>query len=265
MFRRFLKGIVRYSLCISNLGFITTLKILYYRFIINNKEILLITKKFGKIYWHTSNDKVIDHLYTPQVEIYKKNSKISIETIIDLGANIGLETIRFKKLYEDSAIFAVEADKENFNRLKKNTYHLNKVIVENVAIWSGEKKLLLKKKSNDNNQTFFLEESLNENYDIIGKNFNEWLNKNKIKKIDILKIDIEGSEKFMFDETSNNWINRVNCIILETPDYESPGLTSKIFQILNRNNLNFNLYINGENLVFIKENLDWLPRFIEKY
>ncbi len=38
--------------------------------------------------------------------------------------------------------------------------------------------------------------------------------------IDILKIDIEGAERFVFDKASPEWIKNVRCIAIELHDSE---------------------------------------------
>jgi hypothetical protein len=49
----------------------------------------------------------------------------------------------------------------------------------------------------------------------------------KVNKIDIFKIDIEGSEKEVFGDTSA-WIEKVDSIIIELHEQLQPG-SSQIF------------------------------------
>ena len=52
---------------------------------------------------------------------------------------------------------------------------------------------------------------------------------------------------------------------MECPDNDNPFTSEKIFQNLNSFGFKFNIYVNGENLVLIRDDLDWRPRFIEVY
>ena len=78
-----------------------------------------------------------------------------------------------------------------------------------------------------------------------------------IDSIDILKLDIEGAEKYIFDSSCSEWIKIVKCMIIECPDSDAPGTTMKIFNSLLSSNLKFNIYLHGENLIFIKEGIGW--------
>jgi len=44
------------------------------------------------------------------------------------------------------------------------------------------------------------------------------------------------------------------------PDKEAPFTVMNIYDSFLRNKLFFNTYINGENLIFIKEGFDFLPK-----
>ena len=59
---------------VSNLGLLSALKIIAYGVIFDiNKQFTLNTKKFGVLRWHPKKDKVICHLYTPQIERFTEN------------------------------------------------------------------------------------------------------------------------------------------------------------------------------------------------
>ena len=91
------------------------------------------------------------------------------------------------------------------------------------------------------------------------------IDKFSISEIDILKIDVEGAENFIFDNSCDFWISKVKTIIMECPDSEVPLTTMKIFESFKRNNLFFNTYINGENLVFIRKDCFWRSKPIMFY
>ncbi|NEP50556.1 MAG: FkbM family methyltransferase [Moorea sp. SIO3C2] len=74
-------------------------------------------------------------------------------------------------------------------------------------------------------------------------------------EIDILKLDIEGSEYELFTRNYEKWIDKVNCFIFEVPDNDRKGTTQQIYRALNQNN--YNTFICGENLVIIKSDIPW--------
>jgi FkbM family methyltransferase len=127
--------------------------------------------------------------------------------VIDLGAYSGLTSIIFKKnVGKNGKVIAVEADKHNLKAVKINLRKFNEVfseeiLIADVAIW------------NDNNGAFFTSEgnmgsSVTE---YIGerthkKNFVKTMTLSslaelfELKKVDFLKVDIEGGEYKIFED-----------------------------------------------------------------
>jgi FkbM family methyltransferase len=265
MIVRFLQAIIRFIYSFKNLGIITTLKLIYIRIFKKNVDITIYTKKFGKIFWNTKRDWVITHFYTPQIEIYSPNNKIEVNIIIDLGANIGVETLRFAKIYPKAKIFSIEAVKENFETLIKNTKHIPNITSINAAIWDKNSKLKIIKKSESGQARYMQEIKNSDKFHMKGMTFNKILSTNSIKDICILKIDIEGAERKLFNKSCKKWLHLAKCIIMEVPDSDFPFTTQKILKLFIENNYKFNTYINGENLIFIRSDINWKPRSIINY
>ena len=104
-----------------------------------------------------------------------------------------------------------------------------------------------------------------EKFHIKGMPLNKILSKYLIKNICILKVDIEGAERKLFNKSCKKWLYLVKCIIMEVPDSDFPLATQKILKLFIKNNYKFNTYINGENLIFIRSDVDWKPRSIINY
>ena len=266
MIVKILRALIRYIFAFYNLGFRSILKIFLHSALLRKEvEVSMMTKKFGRIFWNTKRDWVITHFYTPQVELYSLAENMNVKTIVDLGANIGTESIRFAKLYPEARIIAVEAEKRNFELLQKNISSFQQIEVSHAAIWSEKCKLKLIS-ATDDSQGWHLETvDANEDYDMLGQTFQELMQSFKLSSIDILKIDIEGAEMELFGNNCDQWIHNVKCLIIECPDGDSPLATSLIFKIFNDAGYTFNTYVNGENLILVRSDLDWLPRSIELY
>ena len=255
---RVLRMLTRLVAMISNLGFLSALKIMVYGVIFDiNKQFTMKTKNFGLLHWHPRKDKVICHLYTPQIEIYSPSGKLKITSIVDLGANIGIETIRFAKLYPLAKILAIEAEQRNYEVLQLNTSMLDSVNCFNIAIWDKPAKLNFSQDSESAQSWFLVEAENDEAAQIIGTPFDNFLKERKIKNIDILKVDIEGAEYELFSNNINDWIHFVKVVIMECPDSDRPGTLRYIFQKLSSVNYNFNSYIHGENIILVRADLDW--------
>src|SRR5438876_9714131 len=63
--------------------------------------------------------------------------------IIDGGANIGLATLFFKRIYPQSRVIAFEADPSIFELLEQNvgSFHLPNVQLVNAALWNSDTSL----------------------------------------------------------------------------------------------------------------------------
>jgi FkbM family methyltransferase len=122
---------------------------------------------------------------------YKFNTLNKEPLIIDCGANIGLSTIFFKKLYPQSTIIAFEPDPAIFACLQNNIRHfkLDKIKLYQKAIWKSEGKVTFQTEGGFSGRI--------ENADVTKKlieidtvRLYDYLD----QKIDFLKIDIEGAE-----------------------------------------------------------------------
>ena len=263
---RILRASITYFVAFHNLGFVSALKIIYFTMLSklskSERESILNTKHFGIVHWNTRKDWVIGHFYTPQIEIFSPSGDMEITSIVDLGANIGTES----KLYPKARIIAVEAEKRNFELLKRNLKDCPCAQAFHTAVWKNNAFLKLISGSTDNSQSWSLiEVDREDDSDMIGMTFSEIINQADVKHIDLLKVDIEGAEKELFSENCSEWIDIVKCIVMECPDNDNPFTSEKIFQNLNSFGFKFNIYVNGENLVLIRDDLDWRPRFIEVY
>jgi hypothetical protein len=71
--------------------------------------------------------------------------------------------------------------------------------------------------------------------------------------IDLLKIDIEGSEKEVFESNYENWLPSTKSIVIELHDQMKKGCSRSVFAAISKYNFSFSF--SDENLVFINEDL----------
>lgn len=249
--------LIKFLYSLNNLGLISTLKIFFFL----KKEINYIKpKKFlNRIYFRKNGDYgALTHLYSLSYKISDKNSKNKIENILDLGANIGIETIKFKFFFPKSKIIAIEPEKNNFEILKKNTINYDNIHLENRAISNKQTEVYLKNNSknisSNYNESFFVTNEITTSR-IKTISIPYLIKKYNLERINILKSDIEGYERNIFDNTCSEWLNKVDCIIFECPDndFMSSGTTQKIFNHIQKCGLEFNSHICGENIILINE------------
>lgn len=167
-------------------------------------------------------------------EIYKQELPAK-PYIIDCGANIGLSVIYMKHLYPDAEILAFEPDEQNFNLLERNvrSFGFTDVVLKQEAVWvedtilnfSSEGSMSSKIETRDNAVGTAVKATRLKNY----------LN----RKIDFLKIDIEGAEFEVLKDIREN-LHFVNNLFLEYHGAFSQNaeLTS-LFSIITDSGFNF--------------------------
>ena len=162
--------------------------------------------------------------------------------VIDAGANIGLTSVFFANKYPDAKIFAIEPEESNIKILEKNIAAYKNISLIQAALWDSEGEISLldpgignwgfmvgsKHSKNEIVITDVTERHLTRAITIerILKDYN-------ISHIDILKLDIEGSEKEIF-ESCDLWIDKVDCIIVELHERMKRGCEKAFRRIVKK-------------------------------
>lgn len=219
---------------IKNLGIISTLVYLLQR-LLCKKENLIRVKVPGLKYHILLRNKTYDTHIFHQIFIREEvdfNIKVTNGIIIDCGANIGLATLYFKKRFPMSKIYALEPESSNFELLKRNTERHNDVVPIHAAVWdkdgkvgvidTGGGKASFITQNSDDHKGELIEEIRAMTMDSI---INEI---HSDKRIDLLKIDIEGSEFEIFKELNIFWIERIENLAIEIHENLRPGVTDII-------------------------------------
>ena len=177
--------------------------------------------------------------------------------IIDAGANIGLTSIYFANKYKDAKIIAIEPEEENYKLLKINTKKYPNVITMKAALWntSGEISLF---DVGFGDYSFMVETNASalkpstKNIKCLTKTVtvDEIMRDFNIDSVDILKIDIEGSEKEVL-ESCENWIDKTKCIIVELHEHMKKGCNKAFYKIINQFD---QIGQNGEDMYLLRDN-----------
>ncbi|KUK77019.1 MAG: Methyltransferase FkbM family protein [candidate division WS6 bacterium 34_10] len=169
--------------------------------------------------------------------------------IIDVGAYIGLSVLYFKKLYPNSKIVAFEPNPIAFNILKENLFinNITDVELHQSAILNkeGEKELYI---DNTDLERYSVA-SFNKdawNREVVSKKVRvkiEKLNKYLDKEIDMLKLDVEGSEQVILNDIKSQYSNIKNIIFEYHPT--SNQKLDKIIEMLSKE-YNLEIYYEGK-------------------
>lgn len=171
--------------------------------------------------------------------------------IIDAGANIGMAAIYFSILYPEAKILCLEPDKGNFDLLEKNTVNYPNIIRINAALWHKSELLNISNKT-EKSAGFMIEHGSDDSTDLIkSKTVMELIDEYKIDNISLFKIDIEGSEKELFEFGADAWLPHTNTIIAELHDWLKKGTSQVFFKTMS--SYNWLTYVKGENIICIKD------------
>ena len=184
---------------------------------------------------------------------YKINYRETPAVIIDAGANIGLACVYFKKKFPNARIIAIEPESKNFDLLKMNTDAYKDITCVKAGIWNRTTNLEVLDIGLGNWGFITKEFDVENEHTIKAISISEIMSSNGIKKIDLLKIDIEGSEKELFEKNYEPWLSNTGTLLIELHDRMKPGCAKSFFKAVV--NYDFDLEHKGENVVchFIKE------------
>lgn len=230
--------------------FLTLLRLIY-RFKLKGLLIyiqLLGDKGYSEISAFSQQEKIYLRKGTSDIAVFTSifafnEFEVNIEVpnsgvILDCGANIGASTIYFANKYPEALIIALEPNQANFELCQKNTHSLKNVICLNAAIWTHSCELYLQNPQ-DEDWAFRYENKKDleavesqKGEKVTAFSVTELIDKYQLKRIDLMKIDIEGGEKELFSGNSLDWIDAVDNFIIELHDDILPGCSSAFYKSL---------------------------------
>ena len=178
----------------------------------------------------------------------------SPNVVIDAGANIGLFTVFIKSQFPNAKVISIEPDKENYEVLRENVSEYKDVSTENCGLWYKKTGLKVYDKFYMGKWGLIVEED-NENSNVQAITLNEIVEKYKLTHIDILKLDIESSEKYLFKDNFNKWLPITKMIIIELHDRFETGCSKVFFEFINKHIPNYTFSISGENVIILNNDL----------
>lgn len=169
--------------------------------------------------------------------------------IVDAGANIGLSTIWFARLFPKAVVIAVEPEAGNCELLARNVESYSNVQIVRGGLWSHRETLAVSN-PNAGSAAFRVDETRatdgSDNY-IVGYTVDELVEQVSEGALFVVKIDIEGAQKQVF-KANTGWVGRVYLIILELEDWLFPwqDTSSAFFRCVSAHQ--FEYLLQGENI-----------------
>lgn len=199
----------------------------------------------------TSDAHVFEHVFL-DTEYELKIQGLDPRLIIDGGANIGSTSVYFANLFPNATIIAVEPDAHNYSILLRNTKPYANIVPVQGAIWNYNTSLKIQN-PNDASWSFRMEEAANTGNGELIKAYtvSDLIHMSKKDKVDILKLDIEGGEKELFDSNYEIWLDKVHIVIAELHDRLVEGCSNSFYKAITK--YRFKQFLKGWNVIIIKE------------
>ena len=180
--------------------------------------------------------------------------------IIDAGANIGCTSVYFARLYPDARIIAIEPDRDNFDTMLENIRPYPNIIPVKAGLWGRKSGANTFLKVEDNGwgnwgrQTFECSEPDGGDQGNVVRaiTIDDIMSQFDMTGIDILKIDIEGAEKDVFEGDVDSWLPKTRMLGVELHDRMREGCACAFFSAVARHPF-FKVSINDDDLIL--ENL----------
>lgn len=178
------------------------------------------------------------------------------ELIVDCGANVGYTSVFFLNKYPRAQVIAVEPEAGNFQLLKRNlSAYGDRATVVNAAVWSTSTSLCIKRDNSGLRQEWGTQVAPaavgdDSNHLVDAIDIGRLLSESGHRKIDILKLDVEGAESVIFAENYSNWIDKVECFVIELHDEQREQC---FFDALSSSDSSYRFSKSGELTVAVRE------------
>jgi FkbM family methyltransferase len=157
---------------------------------------------FEQVFLIKEYDFQLAHLPSPQV-------------IVDAGANVGFSSIYLAEKYPTARIIAIEPEPTNYAMLLRNIEAYPNITPLKAALWPRKCYLEIRNPEAAKWAIQIKESEEDSPTAISAITINDILTLANCAQIDILKLDIEGAEKELFEENYESWLGRVKVIIIE--------------------------------------------------
>ena len=153
------------------------------------------------------------------------------DTVIDIGAHIGLFSLLVSQLCKTGKILSFEPVRENFDLLVSNLKlnHIENVLPFNMAVSKNSDKLNLFLNDDQSAHSIFPKSS--ESISVESTSLQKIFEENKISSCKLLKLDCEGAEYEIIDSLPSEYLNKIQNIVMEYHSADTkPELVKNLIQ-----------------------------------
>lgn len=142
-----------------------------------------------------------------------------VRTIVDAGANVGLSARFFLQQYPHARVIAIEPDVRNLQAARRNLQGFgDRCTLVHGAVWGrAEEVAVARGRFRDGREwaTQVIRGEGNSEERIAGFSMRDIMDEYGLESIDLLKMDIEGSELEVFSSEDTEFLSRTRCCAIE--------------------------------------------------
>ncbi len=153
------------------------------------------------------------------------------DTVIDIGAGVGEETIIFSMLVGTKGkVFAIEAHPKTFKALNylKESNGLNNVVCSNIAL-SNQAGTVDIEDTDNSLANSILQVSKGKSFSIPAETFDTFVERNNIETIDFLKMNVEGAEQLIVQGMTKS-LSKIKHLAISCHDFRFLQGESEFFK-----------------------------------
>ena len=209
-----------FILLLSDFNINDSFKLRYFTFDVSCKKFLYLKPRKWLHNIKIRNDyrdkRTFRDIILPKYHLPPKGVVLTKDSIVvDLGSNIGLTIAHMKNIYPDIKVIGYEMDIDNFLLAKRNTQTYDKVHLYNKAIWVNKTIVEYHKDSSFDGYSINVGPNDDRNTKIKGITLKDVIDEHQIKKIDYMKMDIEGVEKNILTHHDLSWLHYIKSMNIE--------------------------------------------------
>lgn len=163
--------------------------------------------------------------------IYDVTLPFTPATIVDAGANTGLATVFLKNKYPGANVACLEIEENNFRLLKQHTHNYTDVRCIKKGLYHKNCFLNVEDIYQASNSYTVVETTTPGHNSIEAITVDGLMNEMGWSNIDLLKMDIEGAEKEVFQGNVAAWLPHTKAMMIETHDRMKKGCSRALFSM----------------------------------
>lgn len=179
-----------------------------------------------------ADDSVLAEIFTlREYELLEPALKMARTVVLDIGAHKGFFALYVRALNETVPVLCYEPEEVNYAALKKHL-ELNKIqgiTTKNVAVAQSEGTLLLNVSEDSHNHSIVVAPGTTVQKKVNATTLEKIVN--KFEKVDVLKMDVEGAEFQIFENTAPEVLQKIGTVFMEYHQY-GPSMQAEVLKTI---------------------------------